>query len=307
MDTLLKSVLDLVQQYQDSGVTITCNAVLGKETSLTLKWNTSQRPTHSQSRRAAPLRTSTKGKAKHKSPSQRRRDFRRLQAWKASRKRQDVTPDQYTGTGTISQPESSKNVKISQNVNSRNAERCENVTCYNSSSLIEGNIHSGCVKIGNHDSKHDNPAMSGQHSTCQSVHSINSILNDNNDQSSNSIELHQSDMSTETKDNHSIHSIQCLQTDTQNGLSNPASIPIEFVEYFEAHMRALPSGIDSGNGRNNIFHNFNRLIVAHDQSWSQHINVMPKNYCNIACNQYPAELYFKDYLRLFKMDWKWFT
>ena len=103
MDTLLKSVLDLVQQFQDSGVTITCNAVLGKETSLTLKWNTSQRPTHSQSGNAPPLRTSTKGKAKHKSPSQRRRDFRRLQAWKASRKHQDVKSSKDTRNGAPSQ------------------------------------------------------------------------------------------------------------------------------------------------------------------------------------------------------------
>ncbi len=215
MDTLLKSVFDLVQQYQDSGFTITCNAVIGEETSLTLKWNTSQRPAHTHSKQATPLRTSAKGKAKHKSPSQRRRDFRRLQAWKASRRRQDVRPNQNTGIDAISQPDSLPNVKINPTVNSQIPENC----------------------------------------------------------------------------------------DTQNGLCDSPSMPIELVENFEAHFRALPSNVDSevkpAYGR--AFENYHRQM-EHDQSWSHHINVTPYIYSEFACNRYPANLYFDPckFLRLFK-------
>ena len=277
MDTLLKSVLDLVQQYQDSGVTITCNAVLGKETSLTLKWNSSQLPTHTQSGKATSLRTSTKGKAKHKSPSQRRRDFRRLQAWKASRKHQDVTPGQHTRMETLSQPQCDT-IKSEQQVS------------VNSITNLVTPKHIG-YQISRQSK--DISCQMGNYSKDASTQSKHVQWENGSSQTQNNLTL-TSETQTECV-KVSSHGIQTETSPkqseaTQSETKDSILIPPGFAKCFETRMKALNSGIYYlANLDRVMFENYN-APVTQDQSLTHHINLPTPKYRREACVKYPTVL-----------------
>ncbi len=161
-------------------------------------------------------------------------------------------------------------VKLNQAVRNSSplAECCKNVTREHYNSFIEGNINSGCVTIDNHDSRHDNPALSDQHSTRQCIHSIHSIPTGNNDQSFNSITFPHSDMITETHNSNSIHSCQDLSHSIQNNQNNSTIQANQVNSLAQNDMTTKADHVISSN-QHDISSSANQNIASSDTDNSQ--------------------------------------
>ncbi len=234
--------------------------------SLTLKWNTSQRPTHSQSRQA-PLRTSTKGKGKHKSPSQRRRDFRRLQAWKASRRHQDVKSSKDTSNGAPSQLECNT-VKSEQKVSVNSithSVKSRDINCHSSNLSKDATTQCKHVQWEDGSSQTQNNPTSTSETQTACVQS-----------SSHGIQTVTSQKKSEA---------------TQSELINSTAMPHELVEYYADRRKALDSDIDYYDfmDRKKDWINHHAPIVA-DKSITHHINLSPPRYKHNACVQYAEKV-----------------